>query len=335
MVQITISAGDAGRKLGRYLEKILPGAPKSIFFKALRNNRIKINRKKPKDLSGFLNEGDSLELYLTDDQLKDFGYVPQGKRTTAAPGKTVEKKKIDYKKIPVLYEDDQVLIVHKPVGVLSQKSKPSDISLTEIERAYLVDKGEGSGSTYQPSFVHRLDRNTEGVMIMAKTLAASQILSEMVRTHSLKKYYYAIVKGEPSQWKEPVHLVNAYRKDKSINKAEIRPFSEDLLEKGWQKCELIVRLISSKPLGTQEKCSLLEIQLLTGKSHQIRAQLSAKGFPIMGDGKYDKNEDTFRQKLMAAAVEFCGTSGCLSYMEGKRIETNAEVSRLSEEIMQF
>ncbi len=332
MIQITIAEGDAGRKLGRYLQKILPKAPQSFFFKALRSNRIKINRKKPKDLSGVLNNGDSLELYLTDEQLKDFGY---SQKNSPVKGNTqsVKEKKIEYSNIPILYEDEQLLIMHKPVGVLSQKSKPGDISLTEMARAYLADKGMVFASTYTPSFVHRLDRNTEGVMIMAKTLAASQVLSEMIRVHSMKKFYYALVEGVPEKWKEPQHLIHAYTKDKTMNKAQIRPFDEELIKNGWEKCELIVRLVKEDQSKGAKKQSLLEIQLLTGKSHQIRAQLSHEGYPIVGDGKYNGREESFRQKLMAAAVEFCGTEGILEYMEGKRIETRPDVSSLASELL--
>ncbi len=151
-------------------------------------------------------------------------------------------------------------------------------------------------------------------MVMAKTLPVSQALSEMIRVHDMKKCYWALVKGDSSRWTTPTHLKDLYHKDEKMNKASIRPFAGEV-PANWQLCELIV---------THQKCygeySLVEIELLTGKSHQIRAQLSSHGFPLLGDGKYNEGEKNFRQQLFAKAVEFHNCPEVIKEMEGRRIE---------------
>lgn len=321
MLSFTIGPAEEGRKVGRYLEKLFPKAPRSFFYKALRQNKIKVNRKKPSDLNVSLLSGDIMDLYLSDEQILEFGYRAvnplNDKRAEHTSRQYTGSSRIDISQIQPVYEDEHILIVVKPVGVLSQKSRPADISITEMAREYLIANGSSFDLSFTPSFVHRLDRNTGGLMIMAKDLPASQALSEMIRFHSLKKYYWALVQGDVNEWECPVRLKNSYRKDERQNKASILPFSEDLSEKGWQTCEL--EAVKKKSF---KGYSLVEILLLTGKCHQIRAQLSFHGHPLVGDGKYNENESSFRQQLFAKAIEFHDCPPALAYMEGKRIEAD-------------
>ena len=324
MIHREISASEEGRKLARYLEKLLPAAPKSFMYTALRKNKIKVNRKKPGSPNLILHTGDQSDRDLSPQQETDFGYLSDEDTGNShhSPDSVLSDPVFT---LPVLYEDPHILVINKPFGLLSQKSRPEDISASEIARDILRKNGTVFDATFAPSVVHRLDRNTGGVMIMAKTLPASQILSEMIRSHSLRKFYTARVKGCPRQWTEETLLADLYRKNTKENKAEISPYERTMdkggflkdpsVPEGWSLCALKVKLVQD--LG---ESSLLEVELLTGKSHQIRAQLAYHGYPILGDGKYNASENTYRQQLFASRVEFLGCTGCLSYLEGKIIQ---------------
>lgn len=307
MIRIVILKGDEGRKLSRYLEKRFPKAPKSYFFKALRQNKIKIDRKKPKDLDLVLTEGMTLEMYLPEGIEEEFGFVPD--KTEAAP----EKKKDVTCPYEILYEDDFIIVIHKPVGVLSQKAASSDVSATEVMRKFLKERDGSLSATYEPSFVHRLDRNTQGVMVMAKDPKTAAVLSEMIREHKMVKYYFAVCKGDCSLWKEKTRLTNVFTKDEKNNKTILK---ED------KKGEKEARCISDVTmLYTNGESSLVKVELLTGKSHQIRSQMAYYHHPIVGDGKYDEKdgEKKFRQMLLARGVIFTEPSGHLAYLKDKEI----------------
>ena len=306
MIRLTLQKQEAGSKLLRYLNKLLPKAPSGFLHKAARRDMIKINGKHCKDLSTVLMEGDVIELYVTDQQLSDFGYQ---KAPVVSDAPQLQK---EFKEIPVLYEDDQIIVVNKPRGLLTQKANAKELSATEILREQLQRKGETFSPTYTPSFCHRLDRNTSGVVIMAKTLEASQQITRRLKDHSIEKIYYALVEGIPSEWTEPVHLVNAYHKDEAANKAVLSEVTE---EESSTVCESIVRLCES-----YGHFSLVEIKLLTGKSHQIRAQLAYAGYPILSDAKYNPSAKKYRQMLTAGAVVFHGLENDLAYLNGKKVE---------------
>ncbi len=304
MIRLTLDSAETGTKMLRYLNKLLPKAPSSFWHKAVRRNMIKINAKHCKDLACVLKEGDVIELYLNDQQLADFGYKET--KETRLPVRNDLK-------LPVLYEDDQILAVDKPRGLLTQKSKASDISATEIAQAMLLQNGASFSRTFVPSFCHRLDRNTSGVLIMAKTLEASQQITAGFKDHSIEKIYYALVEGEPTQWTESTLLRHRYHKDPHANKATLSDVSAE--EEGADICASYVRLIKSYRIF-----SLVEVRLLTGKSHQIRAQLAYAGHPILQDAKYNPSARQYAQMLTAKAAVFHGLQNDLAYLNGKRIE---------------
>lgn len=335
MITRTIGKEDAGAHLLKYLMRLLPGAPKSFLYKALRQNKIKVNRQKPADLSQALQEGDVLSLYLSPEQEKDF--LPPASSLSRSvmtrPEKEVDNGK--WQAPEVVYEDENLLIVNKAAGVLSQKSRKEDVSMTEICRHYLQQKKsraeKEAGSVYQPSFVQRLDRNTTGLMMMAKTLASSQALSQMIRERWLDKRYLAVVEGDASRYDQPVLMEHGYRKDEKNNKAQLVHLSgkEERrgLPEGYQLCQIRVRFLGKGVFHGQNRqssenipqtISLLEVELVTGKSHQIRAQLSFEGFPIVGDGKYNKRaEGTYRQLLTASRLTFTKCVEPLAYLTGR------------------
>ncbi len=302
MIHREISPEEAGRKLVRYLEILLPKAPRSFIFKAIRSNRIKINGKHPKDEKLVLNTGDQIDLFLTDEQLEDFGC---GKEKTKHEPSFQNKKFPD---IPIIYEDDRILIVDKPVGIATQKGPNDPVSLTEMMREYISsNSGKQSLSSYHPSFCHRLDKNTSGLLIMAKTLQAHQAIERMLKERLIRKYYLAVVRGRADKWKEETRLVHCYQKDPKTNQAVLSPWRGEGI-----RCESSVLMIDSS-----KDQSVVRVDLLTGKSHQIRAQLAYEGFPIMGDGKYDHSSHIFRQQLSAYELFFEKTDPFFDDLRGK------------------
>ncbi|MBQ7059587.1 MAG: RluA family pseudouridine synthase [Firmicutes bacterium] len=302
MIHREIRSDEAGRKLLRYLEILLPKAPKSFLYKAIRQKKIRINGKHPKDEKTVLNAGDQISLFLTDNQLKDFGYS----NISASGTDGIELDRFPQARI--VYEDDRLLIVDKPVGITTQKGKNDPVSLTEIMRHYLAKDQETSPSSYHPSFCHRLDKNTSGLLIMAKTLASHQALQQMLEKRQVKKYYLAVVQGIPEEWRQETRLIHRYQKDEKNNQALLSPWEGE-----GTRVELTVCLIDSF-----DGKSLVKVDLISGKSHQIRAQLAYEGFPIIGDGKYDEKTHVFRQQLVAYELFFEQPDELLSDLEGKR-----------------
>ena len=301
VIRIEIRPEEAGRRVLRFLEIILPGAPKSFLFKALRQNKFKINGRHARDEKAVLKAGDVVECYLTDEQLSDFGY---GK---AREEKSPQKKLLLPGKIRIVYEDKDLLVVDKPAGIATQKSSRDDISLTEIMRDRILSENREQ-SSYHPSFCHRLDKNTSGLLIMAKTLEAHQAVSRMLEERLVRKYYLAIVCGTSTAWEQETRLIHRYEKNERQNKAVLSEWKGE-----GSKCECIVRMINH----TGDR-SLIRIELLSGKSHQIRAQLAYEGFPIENDGKYNDESRQFCQSLCAYELFFEKSLPPLQKLEGKR-----------------
>lgn len=332
MLTFTISAREEGRKLGRYLKIQLPGAPASFWYKAIRRNKVKIDKKKPADLNQTLTAGQTLVLYLTQEQEEEFTKGRQLSQRQQRRRELTDRVRV-YPDPQILYEDQNLLIVNKPAGVLTQKSKASDISMTEICRHYLDEKKNADGknilagkndragnnkaaASFQPSFCHRLDRNTGGVLIMAKTLKASQAVSAMLTNRTIRKTYEALVEGCPDRWTKPTTLIHAYQKDSTVNKAVLGSWDQwkNGTDPNVKKAECRVQLVRAF-----DDFSLVEVELMTGRSHQIRAQLAYEGYPIVGDGKYNPGAKGYHQMLRAASVTFGKCPAVLSYMEGKTI----------------
>lgn len=177
-------------------------------------------------------------------------------------------------KLEILYEDNHLIAVLKPAGVLTQGDKSGDVSLMDEVKKYLKEKYKKPGNVFL-GLLHRLDRNVFGIVLFAKTSKGASRLSEQFRERSVEKIYHAIVLGKPEQKKG--NLINYLNKDEIKNKVSI----SDKKKPGFELVELSFEVISSN-----NKYSLLKINLKTGKSHQIRAQLAFLGFPVLGDKKY-------------------------------------------------
>lgn len=325
MKERRIDAASAGRKLGRELEKLLPQAPKGFFFKALRNNKIKVNGRKPVDLNVILQEGDVLKLFFTDEQWASFGgkedtpakrgdYRPQLSRELEDRYRVTSHIAAD--SLCVLYEDDNLLIVNKPAGLLSQKDASDEPSVNEYVCEYLAGKGE-LGESFRPGVQNRLDRNTSGAVIIAKNVLSAQALGEMIAGHGLGKYYAAVVEGTV-EW-ERKRLLGLWTKDEEKNLVTVRAVdaaeasASERAEDG-KLVECVATLIEQRG-----KTALLEVKLISGKSHQIRAQLAEAGHPLVGDKKYGASIG-HRLLLCAKKLVFEHCPEALRYMEGKTVE---------------
>lgn len=262
-------------------------------------------------------------------------YGKAGRLETAAEQKKQEEIYRLYRKafrtlknISVIYEDDNILVLNKPAGVLSQKADRVDLSLNEWMIGYLLDKGEITEeelARFRPSVCNRLDRNTSGLVLCGKSVRSSQFLSEILRDRSLHKYYTAYAQGRIEQ---EITLDGYLKKEEEKNRAKIlsetayrRLILEDAAAgKEYKRIKTVI-----KPLSylKERDCTKLEILLVTGKSHQIRAHLAGIGHPVIGDRKYGwkpgrKEEAVFTYQLLhACRVEFPETDGEFAYLSGK------------------
>ena len=200
MKEFQITENEAGQRFDKYLAKLLRNAPKSFFYKMLRKKNITLNGKKAQG-NEKLEPGDKVVLFFSEETLEKFcGGQPRKK----------EGKKAAF---PILYEDEQILLINKPAGLLSQKAKPEDVSLVELVQQYV-----GCELGFSPGICNRLDRNTSGIVVAGKTLPALQKMSELFRTREVEKYYLTIVKGAMTETKE----VDGYLlKDAKTNKVTV------------------------------------------------------------------------------------------------------------------
>ncbi|MGL4799257.1 MAG: RluA family pseudouridine synthase [Cellulosilyticaceae bacterium] len=280
MKEIVVTALEANQRLDKLLLKYLNKCPKSYLYKCMRINKIKYNGKKPKG-SEILKEGDSIKVFLLDDQIESL-----------REAKSVADTPVSFE---VVYEDQQILIVNKPLGLLTQKDTKDGHSLAEEVQSYFKEKKMGyeESAGFTPAPCNRLDRNTAGIVLVGKSQMAAQSISEMLRTKEVSKYYMTIVLGT---LRKPLTLKGYHIKSHDKNEVKI----VDHYVEGAKPVE--TRLL---PLQSNGRYTLVEVQLVTGKTHQIRAHLSQIGHPIIGDPKYgDKIENQYFQSCYGLHYQF-------------------------------
>ena len=321
MKEILVSKSDAGTRLDKFILKQLDKSSQGFVYKMLRKKNIVLNDKKASG-SERLNENDSVKFWFSDDTFEALS-SDKSKKVTAIKELKKAKQVFDFKS-SIIYEDEALILIDKPENILVQKSDKNDVSLNDMLLAYLLKEGkidEESLKSYTPSICNRLDRNTKGIVIAAKTLAAARVLNAIIKDRSIKKEYLCIVKGVAKE----EDCLNAWlRKDEKTNKVLVKKDEFDLAKP--------IKTLY-KRLYTNGNYSLLSVELITGRTHQIRAHLASVGLPIIGDIKYgDKEANALVKKkykvenqlLQAYRLTFPKLLKDFAYLSGKCFESGID-----------
>ena len=305
MKELTIGANDAGQRLDRFLAKAVPLLPASLAQKYIRIKRIKCNGARA-ERDTRLQNGDVLQLYINDEFFdkprEDNAYL-----TVASP------------KLNIVYEDDQILLVDKRPGLAVHPHDGAEYGRTLIDhiQAYLYQKHEWSPrgeNSFTPALCNRIDRNTGGIVIAAKTAEALRVMNQKIKDREMDKRYLAIVEGTPKP--KEGSLKGYLFKDAKQN----RVFVTDTPQPGSKSCQTDYRC-----LAVRNGLTLVECKLITGRTHQIRAQFAHAGHPLLGDGKYGKLDKRFDRNYQALysyrlTFRFTTDAGSLEYLNGKSFQ---------------
>ena len=310
MKEFTIGKNDAGQRLDRWLSKAVPLLPAPLAQKYIRLKRVKVNGKGSKrDVR--LQLGDLLQLYIND----EFFDTPSEDNAFLS----VFKPQLD-----VIYEDDQILVCNKRPGLLCHADEHEYVStlITHIQ-AYLYQKKEWSPrweNAFAPALCNRIDRNTGGLVIAAKTAEALRVMNDKIKDREISKFYLAAVVGKMAPQKG--ELKGFLLKDE--NKKQVTVYKKPV--PGGKSA-----VTRYKTIASQGRLSLVECELLTGRTHQIRAQFSAAGHPLAGDGKYGRREDNKKVERKGQALwsyrlifDFPTEAGCLEHLRGKELRVPPE-----------
>lgn len=359
MREVIISEREEGQRLDRYLEKYMPDAPKSFFYKMMRKKNIVLNGKKVSG-SERIQTGDQIKLFLADETIEGFRsgkkaqevdlgaqqmpqekrlekgarQMPQAKRPTngarqMSPAKRLEKGarqgKIELQQghydrnlppLQIVYEDAQFLVVNKPVGVLSQKADRNDRSIVEQITDYLADNA--ADDTFRPGICNRLDRNTSGLIVAGKTVCALQDMNKRFKERTICKYYLCVVHGSVLKKQ---YLKGYLEKDSRTNKVTVRQ------QPGPNSVPIATEYLPlQQGMYQGESFTLLQVHLITGKSHQIRAHLASIGHPLVGDVKYStKRASAFDREQLHQRVQLLHAWQLIFTAHGKEYVWKAEL----------
>ena len=303
MREFIINKNDAGQRLDKYITKSFPLLPQSLMYKYIRSKRIKINNKKS-EISYRLKENDVVSLYIND----EFFEPVKPKYDFLSAGKSIK----------IVYEDENVILIDKPAGILSHPDEGNytDTAITRVKR-YLYEKGEydpDNEMSFAPALVNRIDRNTCGIIIGAKNAESLRILNEKLKNREIHKYYLCIAIGK---LKNKEGIIKGYlEKNEKQNRVYISDKSTDKTKAIATKYNV---------LDYKNCLSLVEVELLTGRTHQIRASFSHLGNPLLGDGKYGTNAQNkkfggYKKQFLYSyklTFDFETDAGILDYLNGK------------------
>ncbi len=302
---VTISKNDSGQRLDKFLTKAYPNLPQSVLYKCIRTKDVKRNGKRCQS-SDRLQEGDVLSLYWQEEFFQK------------------EPKEYDFLKAPaalhILYEDENLLLLDKKPGLIvhPDENYHFDSLIARIQH-YLYDKGEyrpEEENAFAPALINRIDRNTGGIVMAAKNAEALRIMNQKVKDRELKKLYLCVVCG---RLREKDGLLSGYLEK---NEAQNRVYITAIPKEGAKTIRTKYRVLEEK-----RDFSLVEVELLTGRTHQIRAHFASIGHPLAGDGKYGKNQVNRKtgfpyQALYSYKLQFTFTTdaGILEYLNGREFQ---------------
>ena len=320
MKELIIGKNEAGQRFDKYLAKLLPNAPKSFIYKMLRKKNITLNGKRAMG-NEMLSLSDTVRLFFSDETYTKF--------SEKTPAKSSPTKSYDFASL-VIYEDEDILIVNKPAGILSQPERAGGESLAMDLTNYLLATGKITQEelrTFHPAPVNRLDRNTSGLVLCGKSLKGSQFLTGMLKSRDVKKHYLTVTNGEIEDGIYEAYL----KKDPSVNKVVIRRNKAE----GYLHIATGVHVLSKTG-----RYSLLDIDLITGRTHQIRSHLAWLGAPVIGDIKYGDRElagilkketGLKHQFLHAERIIFPTVKGYFAYTSGMTVK--APLTAVEERIL--
>ncbi len=302
MKTVIVNSNDANQRIDKFLTKYFKDMPQSAIYKYIRKKRVKINGKKC-EISHKLNEGDKIDLYINDE------FFSQNKGASF----------LDIKShLDIIYEDENILLVNKPFGMVvhEDENEKKDTLINHI-KAYLYQKGEYNPKdehSFAPSLCNRIDRNTGGIVIACKNATALKEMNSVIKEREIRKYYMCLVYGHLKKSEDTLrgYLFKDSTKNTVYVYDEKRAYAKEIITK-------------YKVLEKRKETSLVKVHLVTGRTHQIRAHFAHIGHPLVGDGKYGKNEINKKfnwknQALYSYMLVFDTKNEFLSYLNGKEFK---------------